>query len=129
MKTWVFDGVDMHRGEHWYKCLICGYKDWFAYYSIPKRCPKCEEDAKMSWLREKNTPMAHGDIILAATISSHWVMARLSDTAFTIGRVLWTIDDNAGRLISETGNYVDVSPTAIMMLRAHLSKCQQYSVH
>ena len=28
----VADSVDLHRGEHWYKCTACGRTDWCARY-------------------------------------------------------------------------------------------------
>lgn len=29
---WREDGLLPHNGEHWYKCLRCGAKDWIASY-------------------------------------------------------------------------------------------------
>lgn len=28
----IFDGLSPHNGEYWYKCSICGQKDWIASY-------------------------------------------------------------------------------------------------
>ena len=28
----VADSVDLHRGEHWYRCTTCGRTDWCAVY-------------------------------------------------------------------------------------------------
>lgn len=27
----VSDGVDMHKGDYWWKCTVCGAKDWTGY--------------------------------------------------------------------------------------------------
>lgn len=31
----VFDYVDSHKSEYWYKCTHCGARDWFAHYGRP----------------------------------------------------------------------------------------------
>ena len=28
---WKGDGVDTHKGEYWYKCQVCGGKDWISF--------------------------------------------------------------------------------------------------
>lgn len=30
--SWIFDGCSPHNGEYWYKCTLCGEKDWIASY-------------------------------------------------------------------------------------------------
>jgi len=31
----VFDYVDSHKSEYWYKCTHCSARDWFAHYGRP----------------------------------------------------------------------------------------------
>lgn len=33
----VFDYVDSHKSEYWYKCTHCHATDWFAHYGRPAR--------------------------------------------------------------------------------------------
>jgi len=47
-----FDFHSPHNNEYWYRCTTCGEKDWFAYYSKPKktdalRSCKLKQEPKM----------------------------------------------------------------------------------
>lgn len=40
---WKDNGVDIHKGEYWYKCSKCGASDWIASYGnknqlMPQKC-------------------------------------------------------------------------------------------
>ena len=49
---WKDDGLDTHKGEHWYRCAKCGAQDWIASYGTkdqlmrtechPKPAPRAE---------------------------------------------------------------------------------------
>lgn len=33
----VEDGVDIHKGDYWYKCTKCGQSDWIAFYETKEQ--------------------------------------------------------------------------------------------